>query len=126
MTKYLPFLYDENKYFTNQKCFILTGKHLKFLTGCLNAKVSSYWIKENCPELQGGTRELSKVFFENLPIPQIPKGEQKPFTERADQIIALKKQGKDTTAVEKEIDGLVYGLYGLAKEEIKEVEKQSR
>ncbi len=64
---------------------------------------------------------MRKIFMEILPVPQIPEEVQKPFSERVDRIIALKKQGKDTAAVEKEIDRLVYGLYGLSEDEIKEV-----
>jgi hypothetical protein len=32
------------------------------------------------------------------------------------------KAGNDTSALEREIDGLVYGLYGLSKDEIKIIE----
>lgn len=35
MTKYLPFVYDENNYMTNQKCFIITGERIAFLTAFL-------------------------------------------------------------------------------------------
>ena len=51
MTKFLPFVYDENKFYTNQKCFIITGNNLKYLTGYFNSKYSSKWIKKNCPEI---------------------------------------------------------------------------
>src|SRR5690606_31050041 len=32
MTKFLPFVYDDNGFLTNQKCFIVTGKYVEFLT----------------------------------------------------------------------------------------------
>ncbi|MFN4233239.1 MAG: Eco57I restriction-modification methylase domain-containing protein [Bacteroidia bacterium] len=120
MTLFLPFIYDNKGFYTNQKCFIITSKsvNLKFLTGMFNSKVSHRWIRENCPELQGGTRELSKIFFENLPIPQITQNQQRPFIALVEQILALKEQGKDTTALEQQIDHLVYKLYELTYEEV--------
>jgi len=39
-----------------------------------------------------------------------------------DKILADKKAGNDTSALEREIDGLVYGLYGLSEEDILIVE----
>jgi hypothetical protein len=45
--------------------------------------------------------------------------QQQPFIELADIILADKEEGQDTSALELEIDGL---LYGLSEEEILIVE----
>lgn len=37
MTKYLPFVYDNSNYLTNQKCFIITGTSIEFLTVFFNS-----------------------------------------------------------------------------------------
>ncbi len=124
MTLFLPFIYDIKNYYTNQKCFIITSNivNLKFLIGYFNSKVSHRWIRENCPELQGGTRELSKIFFENIPIPQIPVSAQQPFIALVEQILVKKEQNEDTTELETQIDQMVYELYGLTAEEIEIIE----
>ncbi|WP_316930765.1 TaqI-like C-terminal specificity domain-containing protein, partial [Porphyromonas gulae] len=70
MTKYMPFVLDQEGYYTNQKCFILTGEHLPFLTAFFNSKIFKICYRNNFPELQGGTRELSKIFFEEIYIPK--------------------------------------------------------
>lgn len=70
MTKYLPFYLDNDCFMVNQKCFIMTGEKLAFLTSFLNSKVFKSCFKDYFPELQGGTRELSKIFFERIPIPK--------------------------------------------------------
>ena len=70
MTKYLPFYLDNNGFMTNQKCFIISGENLNYLTSFLNSDVFKVCFKEYFPELQGGTKELSKVFFEKIPIPR--------------------------------------------------------
>lgn len=42
MTKFLPFVYDKNGFFTNQKCFIITGDNVEFLTAFLNSSLFKY------------------------------------------------------------------------------------
>jgi len=129
MTKYLPFVFDKNMFYTNQKCFILTSKtvSLRFLTGYFNSKISYKWIKDNCPELQGGTRELSYIFFQNLPLPPITDSNDsivKQIEKLVDKIIDIKNKNHeyDTTDLEKEIDKLVYNLYDLTEKEIALIE----
>lgn len=73
MTKYMPFAYDNQGYLTNQKCFIMTGVHIPYLTAFLNSNIFKICYRDCFPELQGGTRELSKIFFENIRIPRIDK-----------------------------------------------------
>ena len=128
MTKFLPFVYDSNGFYTNDKSFIITGENnLKYLTGYFNSRVAAKWIRENCPELQGGTRELRKVFFENILIPPITEANQHLVTQietRVDQILAAKRTDPDADVCELEnrIDQIVYLLYGLTCEEIAIVE----
>lgn len=51
----------------------MTGEKLEFLVSFFNSKVFKVCFKDYFPELQGGTRELSKIFFENIPIPKFVK-----------------------------------------------------
>ena len=73
MTSLFPFIYDEQGFFGNDKTFMITANddsvNLKFITAILNSKLCKIWIWYNCPELQGGTREIRKVYFENFRIP---------------------------------------------------------
>ena len=71
MTKYMPFFLDNEGFCTNQKCFIITGESLAYLTAFFNSNIFKICYRDSFPELQGGTRELSKIFFERLKIPQI-------------------------------------------------------
>ena len=73
ITALFPFVYDENGLMCNNKIFFITAQddsvNLKFITAILNSKLCKLWIWYNCPELQGGTREIRKVYFENFRIP---------------------------------------------------------
>lgn len=80
MTSVFPFMYDESGILGNQKCFILTANDdsisLLFLTAVFNSSLAKLWIWYNCPELQGGTREISKVYFEHFPVPLASQEQQ--------------------------------------------------
>lgn len=80
MTSLFPFMFDENSYFINDKAFILSSsekdrEYMLALTAIFNSKAAKLWIWYNCPELQGGTREIRKVYFEKFPVPDL--GESK-------------------------------------------------
>ena len=87
MTSAFPFCFDESGAVCNDKAFIITEKTasavsnpcdnlLKYLLTVFNSKLAKLWIWYNCPELQGGTREIRKAYFENFPVPNISSGEQ--------------------------------------------------
>ena len=137
MTKFLPFVYDQDRFYTNQKCFIITGgDHLKYLVGCLNSTISAKWIRENCPELQGGTRELSKVFFQNLPIPVPNQAQKEQVSLLVDSMCLIKKNysglrpsvdraqiKEQIKQIDRQINMTIYKLYSLTPEEISMLEK---
>jgi len=129
MTSKFPFCYDDSGVATNQKCFIMTGdgdtQFLKALTAILNSKLAKLWIWYTCPELIGGTRELSKVYFEKFPVCPIPSERQQTLAAYVDRIIAEKRADAqaDTSSLEAELDKLVYQLYGLTEEEYGFVEQ---
>ncbi|MDR3327657.1 MAG: hypothetical protein LBT04_05970 [Prevotellaceae bacterium] len=55
-----------------------------------------------------------------IKIPNISISEQQPIIDLVNKILSLKSTNPqaDTKALEKQIDRLVYGLYGLTEEEI--------
>jgi hypothetical protein len=61
-------------------------------------------------------------------MPNISASKQKPIITLVDQILSMKKKNPtaNTISLEFEIDRLVYGLYGLTKEEIKIVEGKNK
>ena len=75
-------------------------------------------------ELVGKIR-YKKVFLENVPIVVPDTSLETKFEDKVDQILTLKKDNPvaDTSALEREIDFMVYALYGLSEEEIEIVEE---
>lgn len=112
MTKFMPFYYDEQKYFTNQKCFIVTGKHIPYLTAFLNSSLFKFCFFDNFPVLFGGSRELSKIFFDKIPVLEVDDDTDAEFREL---VLDIQKEYSDEKA--KAIDQRIFDLYGLSQEE---------
>jgi hypothetical protein len=97
---------------------------IESLLGLLNSKLVNYYFK----------------FYNqtnHVPIGEIKKIPVQPITENnrlivdqiqnlVEKILELKKQKSDTTALESEIDLLVYKLYDLTPAEIKIIEEMER
>jgi hypothetical protein len=102
---------------------------LKYLLSLLNSSLFNYLYQDISQESEGRTfAQVKTVYIKQLPIQIIDKNNQKPFITLVDKILLAKKKNpaSDTTELEREIDQLVYKLYGLTKEEIKTVENSSR
>ena len=108
MTKYMPFVFIEECYLTNQKCFIITGELMPYLTAFFNSSIFKFCFRDSFPELQGGTRELSKIFFDKIPVKKITKAENDAFYD------AIKKlQSNYTRKQAEQIDSMLFDLYNL-------------
>lgn len=121
MTTRFPFSYDESGSFSNNKTFILNTADKNFLlllVGILNAKSAKLWIWHHCPELNGGAREISKVYFKNFPVPSLKDEEQKQIIRLVRSIISKKKSDLDYSKEEDAIETLLSDHYGFNAEEI--------
>ena len=116
MTKYMPFVYDEAYFLTNQKCFIITGQNMAYLTAFLNSSLFKYCFRDSFPELQGGTRELSKIFFDKIPVKQVSLEQNEKFRKIVNSV-----QSDYTIEQTKSIDNLLFDLYNLTVEERKAI-----
>ena len=112
MTKYIPFYYDTRGFYQNDKSFMITGRHIAFLTAFLNSSIFKFCFLNNFPELQGGTRELRKVFFDKIPVIQIDDL----LNERFASLIS-EMQNDPTVEKAKYIDKLLFDVYGLTDAE---------
>ena len=114
MTKYMPFVYDEANFLTNQKCFIITGQNMAYLNAFLNSSLFKYCFRDSFPELQGGTRELSKIFFDKIPVKLVSLEQNEIFRKIVNSV-----QLDYTIEQTKYIDTLLFDLYNLTTEERK-------
>jgi len=136
------FTFDENGYYTNQKCFIIPMAD-KYLLGLLNSRLFHFLMMKYLPKLRGGFYEPSYVIFKNFPVKVInpsDTGEVKCKEEiiaYADQLIALKKECRDTSLrskkeqveqrinfIESQANRCIFQLYQLTETEIKIIEEK--
>lgn len=119
------FAWDNENYLSNQKSFFIPDAS-KYLLGVLNSSTTMWLFSRLLAKLQNEFYEPSAIFMEKVPIPVTDK--PKHIETLADKILAAKQRDPkaDTTALEREIDRLVYQLYGLTPEEIAIVEESTR
>jgi adenine-specific DNA-methyltransferase len=114
--------YDDSQYFcldtTNISSKVIDNRYsMKYIVGIMNSKLINWWFND---EFKNPT--ISGYELHQIPIKEID--DEQPFIEKVNEILNLKKADPqaDTTALEAEIDQMVYELYGLTKEEIAIVE----
>ena len=112
MTKFIPFYYDEKGFYQNDKSFMITGNHLAYLTAFLNSSLFKFCFLDNFPELQGGTRELRKIFFDKIPVLNVSDDVNDEFKVLVNEIQT--KYSKEKAIA---IDNMLFDLYDLTKAE---------
>jgi hypothetical protein len=125
------FSFDNKNIFVSNTGYILTGKNLKYLLAVINSLIQNFYFKQISQNLgEKGCRYIYE-FVEQLPIPKISESDQKPFIALVDKILAITKDEDylqnsqkqvQVKVLEREIDQMVYKLYGLTGEEIRIVE----
>jgi hypothetical protein len=98
---------------------------LKLVLGILNSPLAFFYVKQKYPASsynQGTT--FTKEMINDLPVPEIATSDRAKLVSLVDRIIAATQRnaGEEIAALQRDIDRLVYVLYGLTKEEIAIVE----
>lgn len=97
----------------------------KYIVALLNSKLIDFYYKQRfSTKKEDAFPEIQTYLFESLPIKPLPLADQQPFIALVDRILEAKggDPAADTTAIEAQIDRMVYDLYGLTEEEIAIVE----
>ncbi|KJF16961.1 Eco57I restriction-modification methylase domain-containing protein [Acidithrix ferrooxidans] len=108
--------------FTDFDCYVSAafyiikteGINLKYLTGLLNSKLVTFWLK-NKGKMQGNNYQIDKEPLLAIPIIVTNPAIQKQIADKVDDIYAGKGSLEN---LEIEIDNLVYELYNLLPGEI--------
>lgn len=117
------FAYDSRNYYGNDNNQMIISSE-KYLLAILNSKISKLFLHSTCDFVRGGFARLKISYVTQIPI-YLGSNEIKfEFENKVTQILQLKQQNPaaDTSALEAEIDEMVYQLYGLTEEEKKIVE----
>ena len=118
------------------------GHHLNYFMAILNSKLAAYHLQGVCPPKLSGYVEFSATCLTQMPIRQIDfkvaaeKKKHQELVDLADRMLSLHSQlptinaphsqmiiKNQIDAADRQIDQIVYGLYGLTKEQIEIVEE---
>jgi len=104
--------------------------NLYYLLAILNFKYGKHLLSIQ----RGGDYHIVPEHIRNLPIPIAPSADMQALSDYAKQELALHQKLKETSlhqdkamienaikALDNQIDGLVYKIYGLTKEEIEKL-----
>ena len=96
----------------------------KYLIGVLNSRLLDLYNKKKNITNQQGFPQILMTDLQELPIKVVEQSQQQPIITLVDRILSAKKLNPqaDTSALEAEIDRLIYDLYGLTEDEINIVE----
>jgi len=97
-----------------------------YLLAVLNSRPLSFWFAHKFGKLQRGLFPQFKINeLASFPIPSCNSEQEKQLAELARKIMSAKKDNSivNTSAMESEIDSIVYQLYGLKDNEITIIEK---
>jgi adenine-specific DNA-methyltransferase len=116
------FTFIEAGVFLNKTTFFIPVPDL-YLYGLLNSELARFYFDSIVPKMRGGYFAMSKAYVETMPIVANNITQIK-ICEKVDEIINLRKTDPmaEVSILEKEINQLVYELYGLNEEEIMIVE----
>ncbi len=92
----------------------------RYLLGLLNSNLLDFYNKKRNITNQQGFPQILMTDLQGLPIKEVTNDKQQPIINLVDKILSKKKQDpySDTSALEHEIDHLVYQLYCLSYDEV--------
>ncbi|SUJ29549.1 Uncharacterised protein [Sphingobacterium spiritivorum] len=95
----------------------MSGEKLNFLTAFFNSSLFKFCYRDNFPELLGGTRELRKVFLEQIPVVKVSDSTNTEFEKIGQKIQTLLAKQVSIREFELKIDKMIFDLYSLTDEE---------
>jgi adenine-specific DNA-methyltransferase len=120
---------DYDKQYADQSLYVLIKKDetigsLEYYLSILNSRLYGFYFRNYFSEDDALFPKIKVNELKSLPIIVLSENEQLYFKDKAINVLSIKKEDSktDTTALENEIDQMVYQLYGLTEDEIAIVE----
>ena len=117
------FAYDESGAYGGNTMYIVPTEEM-WLLGLLNSKAVFWFYTKTSTQIRGGFVRFIAQYVSQIPIPTIQPAQKALIGEIVNQILDAKctDPNADVSALENEIDQIVYLLYDLTPEEIAIVE----
>jgi hypothetical protein len=127
------FALDRNKTYVTAPAYIMTSHCNKYLMTVLNSKTMEWYLDKVSSSTGVGTNQWSKIFVEQLPIPELEETARKPYENIAEYLIYL-NDPKQESVLEKVsyeavsqvfedlVNMMVYELYFEEEMKAKEID----
>lgn len=124
ITNLPSFALVQDEILPDTKGFVMLGRPLPFLCGVLNSSLVAWWMRNNATTTPYGTIQWKAHTVDALPVPMPSDSHQHQLESLVEE--ATRVRSKDVTGdvagLQREMDSLVYDLYGLTPSEIAIVE----
>lgn len=121
------FVYDDEGSLSNDKTYIIPDASL-YLLGILNTQVAEFFLRQICPSVQQGYMEFRTIYIGQIPIPEATKAQRAAIETLVRKLLDAHQvpgASEGTSEWERELNELVYQVYGLTEQEIAIVEAQT-
>lgn len=120
------FAFDEQGAWVDNTVYFIPNSG-RWLLGVLNSRVSQYFFHSTSPTMRGGFHRFKAIYMREFPVPVVSSEKQERMEKLVARILSAKQHdaGAKVSALEREIDELVYALYGLSDEEVALVQAAS-
>ena len=127
IAKYSEFSWDANNYYLVNTLYLMPTSN-KYILGILNSQTTYWYYIQISPSIRGDFYRFIAQYVSQIPIPKPTDTQDACVTRIVDKILEIKRQNPkaDTTKLEREIDEIVYKLYGLTEEEIQIIEESRK
>ncbi|MBD2138056.1 Eco57I restriction-modification methylase domain-containing protein [Anabaena sp. FACHB-1237] len=127
IAKYSEFSWDANNYYLVNTLYLMPTSN-KYILGILNSQTTYWYYTQISPSIRGDFYRFIAQYVSQIPIPKPTDTQDACVTRIVDKILEIKRQNPkaDTTKLEREIDEIVYKLYGLTAEEIQIIEESGK
>ena len=117
------FFYTTKEYYVSRAVNIIKSKriNLKYLSLLLNSNLTYFYYK-NRGASQGNILKFDKGPLLTIPVKTTENTIK--FETYFDSILQLKEEGKSTSAIQNEVDILIYRLYELSYDEVKVIDPE--
>ncbi len=120
------FTYEIDQVYCVNTAYVMTGDSIKYVCGVLNSSVVAWYHRHISLNTGMGLTRWVRFVVDRLPVPKSTSDDQLAVEALVDRLTAATAEGSDTSELERELDGMVYDLYGLTESQVEDVEAAMR
>jgi hypothetical protein len=115
------FSLDNRGYYGGNTMYFISSGDL-YVLGVLNTRATDFFYRHVSASVRGGFLRFFSQYLEQIPIPDATSSQRAAIESLVRKLLDAEGQGPQVAEWERELNALVYKLYGLMEEEIAIVE----